>query len=216
MLSCDYCSKTFKKRYDLIIHLNSSHQTCHECYAQFQDHQELLSHIDTQHTSNLKSIHKCTDCQFLSKSQVLLNLHGMKKHSKCLPCKTKFKSLKVLGQHMQENHPKWKALQLEKCDQCQHWNTRKQLQNHKRHHNKRHPCKWCDMDFATVSQQKRHLEGSRLKMATCDICGFIACSMMGIVSHKKERHQQQSNDQNDPKLYSGQWIVKLKRFCFGK
>ena len=192
-LICQFCSKDFKTKNGISIHMDKEHgmlkqNKCDFCGKNCITETELGAHIESEHSlKHKKSCHLCGD-SFQTENDH--NEHIKKKHEpveefECDKCKFKFQDLKVLSEH------------TAKCGENETNNEMNDFQV---------KCDYCDLKVAaenevnakhTLSQHlescsfvpKQHEVGQKF---VCKKCGFTTKQENVFKRHKRDIHEKLS------------------------
>ena len=157
---CEYCSKVFRDKHSLQLHLRTHTFQCPSCEFSFRDQQRLNKHLMTHAVNKLL---KCEICQWVFKTKenykahMLIHGTGSPNHT-CTICHKLFSKETILNEHMKvhqweeskQNYPKERSLQ--ESNHC--------LKNHALIHKMEipHQCVKCGRGFETKEELQKHTE----------------------------------------------------------
>lgn len=121
MMTCSFCEKTFKHKFNFIRHIKSIHLKsiyfCDICFKSLTRQDKLAEHRRTHFVQN----YTCELCQCTFKSQFNLESHIEKIHNQkheCVICNLNLASKKKLNQHLLAFHSLKSTYECSKCQRC--------------------------------------------------------------------------------------------------
>ncbi|XP_035713062.1 gastrula zinc finger protein XlCGF7.1-like [Folsomia candida] len=207
---CTICTREFRSKQYLRLHMNRIHTTQRErprhpcsvvgCGKTFLGKSNLSAHFKAEHSQDQVRF-TCTLCHKQLKTQQSLQFH-IATHTKerSYKCETSGRSFTQEGglNHHQTTHVEKSARQVFQCHLCpSSFTFRANLSTHmKNYHENRktqNQCHICDKRLTTRRQLKTHLDLQHSTMQrpsySCDICGFETKYRNNFNSHVKRVHE---------------------------
>ncbi|KAM3181877.1 hypothetical protein ACTXT7_013491 [Hymenolepis weldensis] len=170
-LKCNLCEKSFTRRANLRVHVDSVHKNpksfeCDICGKSFNQARYMKAHVEAVH-EKVKSV-------------------------QCLECNKFFGSKSNLKRHVDRIHKNLKPFKCEICERC--YSDRGYLENHVRFvHAKLSPfqCPECNKSFAYMESLIRHVENihRELKPFQCPECSKSFGSKYSLKRHLDGVHK---------------------------
>ncbi|XP_064293007.1 zinc finger protein 845-like [Plodia interpunctella] len=202
---CDYCSRTFTRKYNLQTHIQNCHLNsscyCEICHMTFGSPSGLGLHLYRGHNRFDQPYPECDICgriftrkQNIVSHMMTVHLQGLGPQIKCQLCQKIFTTERNLKRHINVLH---NTVSIS-CGVCQKvFKERKRLNEHMHSHNiKNVQCPMCDKAYTSNANLKRHVEmyhGEKEEFK-CSICPKIYTSNQSLRRHMRTRHRSDSND----------------------
>lgn len=190
---CTSCSKSFRCKYDLQLHIKDNHaadktdRTCTDCNKVFKKARYLEIHIEVVHHGLQK--HECPICKRAfsfkrSMERHVKAIHEDRRDYSCEKCDKAFRTRYDLNEHHNNIHSDVKKvhpLEQVTCDLCDKvCSSRKSLYTHRKikHEGVRwgvkYECKLCKENFPTKYKKSKHWiqvhRYGEIKMRRCHFC----------------------------------------------
>jgi len=176
--SCQLCSYTARKMYDVREHMKIKHSA---------------------------PTYKCDECDYLGPTERYLKKHKRIKHLgiryPCDKCDYKAPTLSNLYQHVRGKHEGVRY----PCDECDYKATQANaLKQHKenKHQNIKYPCPECDYAAPIMDCLRRHVKKFHSDTSvqhSCDECAFKTFKKKLLVDHKRRTHEEGAEDPDGPR-----------------
>ncbi|KAL3314905.1 hypothetical protein Ciccas_006470 [Cichlidogyrus casuarinus] len=197
---CTHCGSRFADRYEYRrhseTHTDGYNFQCPDCTRSFRLRMSLMIHMKNHHSGNDEQGPKaCEFCGLVYPSGRLLKQHIDRTHNKelkleCSECGRRFRLETDLRRHIKEMHSG--AVKCEVCNKiCAN------LRSYSLHRNKHFKmrvfqCTECNATFKSKASMKRHIRVDHLNLGPerfeCQICGKIVCQIgMHMLTHKGTR-----------------------------
>ena len=196
---CPDCNKTYKKRYDLLIHINKTHKQAKNFQCGHCDYKASVPFLLTKHIKRIHSDvpvknHLCHDCGAMFAEKTYLDAHVKYVHrlskidSFCHFCGFSIKTAAGMKKHLQEMHGQSDNFVPSKDE------------------NLPHQCGSCTEAFTSIDELKKHLNAkhastkvndenskrsSTVKVRySCHFCSKIVSNKYTLEYHVNKFHQQ--------------------------
>nr|XP_049695728.1 zinc finger protein 43-like [Helicoverpa armigera] len=209
---CDYCSRTFTRKYNLQTHIENCHINsscqCEICGQNFGSPAGLLQHLGRGHNSYSQPFPECDLCgriftrkQNIVSHMITVHLQGLGYAIKCRLCEKTFTTERNLKRHMNQLHNP--DIEYPTCNDCHkvfrgkhsliahiqsvHSVTEKDVIK----------CHLCEKVYTNNRNLKRHVEmfhGEKGEFR-CDICPKVYTSNQSLRRHARTRHSTDNQEQ---------------------
>ena len=210
-LDCPICSKKFKLKNRLDLHIRKFHITssyaCNNCEFKSECKKEAKNHVLEKHSvsnaTGFKEARTCNQCNKESKSYKTLVKHVSVHRAKnekpfvCVDCGFKAGTKKELRTHNAEAHEK--TLEKEEkrsCSQCDYqteWG-KSHLDRHIRAIHDRikdFQCPFCEISCSQKGNLRLHIDQvhKNIRKFSCEQCDYKSNFKYDIAKHKKSVHE---------------------------
>ena len=192
-LTCQYCDKTFKKKFDLTqhmrIHTGIKPHHCTICSKQFSQRSNLTRHLKTHqiHSKKLNIVTEKVDFQVITDNGRNIAIQSFKR-IKCRNCTEEFSSFSDFKSHTVSKHS---TETIFKCTLCQEndmiFDNLNDYTDHLKILHEEVPkpfCGICQIEFSKNEQLTDHLNKINHKVS-CDRCGQLFALEKYLKRHKK-------------------------------
>jgi len=179
--TCPKCSKKYRSRKRLAMHLRLTHATvhpkCNLCNKTLKHKKGLNKHMNQVHT--IYSDLRCKLCNKKFKNPIYLNRHikkhehykELKKKFSCHLCENKFSRKDAVSRHIKNCHSKNLAYNCVFCNKVFQSENYLQMHVHYVHSNDNVSCIYCGMSFRSRYNYRRHLIVQHTwSKLSCHIC----------------------------------------------
>lgn len=209
---CDYCSRTFTRKYNLQTHIENCHTNpsshCNICGQSCGSMSGLQLHLSRGHNSLGQPFPECDVCGrvFTRKQNILshmitVHLQGLGDDIRCLLCDKTFTTERNLKRHTNQQHnPNVEYPICHHCDRV--FKSKPSLITHiqtlhstgERDSIK---CTLCDKVYTNIRNMKRHIEVFHEKKGVfrCDMCPKVYTSNQSLRRHSRYTHTTENIEQ---------------------
>ena len=210
-LDCPLCTKKFKLKTRLDLHIRKSHITshylCNQCDFKTNSKKEVQDHAEENHgdsnTFNFKETKVCIECNKTARSYKSLIKHISVHRTKyikllfCVDCGYKAENQKELKSHNSDVHEttieKGEKRSCPLCDYQTEWG-KSHLDRHIRAIHDRikdFKCPFCEISCSQKGNLRLHIDQvhKNIRKFSCDQCDYKSNFKNDIAKHKKSVHE---------------------------